>query len=293
VGDERRRLLIVSRSRKPGISAPLPSRMLMVNWASLRRRCQLTCAKSGSPASGSFSSGVAIPGRVQSRVITREEPACLAARRTRSAGSRPPSGATWSTSAGPAPHPPPRSRGPPSCYWSAAAIATPTRPGRSAAGAGTRSPTWSPGSTGRGPRPLRPGMAGATPCLRREGPGSHPPGGRPDAHPGAGRDGDLVPGHPAAGVAVSPRRPTGRLHLHHLARAHGGRSHLPADPHLVPDRVRRPPPEGRAGDCHRPGCGCEKKLIETAYRSAPGLGLEVWCCDQAGPFQTAPHPGRS
>jgi hypothetical protein len=34
-------------------------------------------------------------------------------------------------------------------------------------------------------------------------------------------------------------------------------------------------------------------LIEDAYRLAPGLGLEVWCCDQAGPFQTAPHSGRS
>jgi hypothetical protein len=34
-------------------------------------------------------------------------------------------------------------------------------------------------------------------------------------------------------------------------------------------------------------------LIEDAYRSAPGAGLEVWCVDQAGPFQTAPCPGRS
>lgn len=34
-------------------------------------------------------------------------------------------------------------------------------------------------------------------------------------------------------------------------------------------------------------------MIEAAYRLGPGLGLEVWCCDQAGPFQTAPHAGRS
>jgi hypothetical protein len=34
-------------------------------------------------------------------------------------------------------------------------------------------------------------------------------------------------------------------------------------------------------------------LIEDAYRLAPGLGLEVWGTDQAGPFQTVPHPGRS
>lgn len=33
-------------------------------------------------------------------------------------------------------------------------------------------------------------------------------------------------------------------------------------------------------------------MIEDAYRLAPGLGLEVWCADQAGPFQTVPHPGR-
>ena len=34
-------------------------------------------------------------------------------------------------------------------------------------------------------------------------------------------------------------------------------------------------------------------MIEDAYRLGPGLGLEVWCTDQAGPFQTAPWPGRS
>ena len=34
-------------------------------------------------------------------------------------------------------------------------------------------------------------------------------------------------------------------------------------------------------------------MIEDAYRLASGLGLEVWCGDQAGPFQTVPHPGRS
>jgi hypothetical protein len=33
-------------------------------------------------------------------------------------------------------------------------------------------------------------------------------------------------------------------------------------------------------------------LIEDAYQLARGLGLEVWCCDQAGPFQTVPQPGR-
>jgi hypothetical protein len=34
-------------------------------------------------------------------------------------------------------------------------------------------------------------------------------------------------------------------------------------------------------------------LIEEAYVLGEGLGLSVWCCDQAGPFQTVPHPGQS
>jgi hypothetical protein len=34
-------------------------------------------------------------------------------------------------------------------------------------------------------------------------------------------------------------------------------------------------------------------LIEDAYRLGEGLGLSVWCTDQAGPFQTAPYPGQS
>ncbi|HEX4613483.1 MAG TPA: hypothetical protein VH092_35200 [Urbifossiella sp.] len=34
-------------------------------------------------------------------------------------------------------------------------------------------------------------------------------------------------------------------------------------------------------------------MIEDAYTSAPGLGLEVWCEDEAGPFQAIPHPGSS
>jgi len=34
-------------------------------------------------------------------------------------------------------------------------------------------------------------------------------------------------------------------------------------------------------------------LIEDAYTLGESLGLEVWCEDEAGPFQTIPHPGQS
>jgi len=34
-------------------------------------------------------------------------------------------------------------------------------------------------------------------------------------------------------------------------------------------------------------------LIEDAYTTAASLGLAVWCEDEAGPFQTVPHPGES
>jgi hypothetical protein len=34
-------------------------------------------------------------------------------------------------------------------------------------------------------------------------------------------------------------------------------------------------------------------LIEDAYRLGEAMGLSVWCADEAGPFQTVPHPGPS
>jgi hypothetical protein len=34
-------------------------------------------------------------------------------------------------------------------------------------------------------------------------------------------------------------------------------------------------------------------LIEDADRTGEVMGLSVWCTDQAGPFQTVPHPGTS
>lgn len=34
----------------------------------------------------------------------------------------------------------------------------------------------------------------------------------------------------------------------------------------------------------------KKNLVERAYIEGPRLGLETWCEDEAGPFQTVPHP---
>ncbi len=34
-------------------------------------------------------------------------------------------------------------------------------------------------------------------------------------------------------------------------------------------------------------------MIEDAYRLGEAMGRSVWCTDQAGPFQTVPHPGAS
>ena len=34
-------------------------------------------------------------------------------------------------------------------------------------------------------------------------------------------------------------------------------------------------------------------MIEDAYRQGEAMGIPVWCTDQAGPFQTIPHPGTS
>jgi len=42
-----------------------------------------------------------------------------------------------------------------------------------------------------------------------------------------------------------------------------------------------------------PDTQAKKKLIEDAYLHAQALGLDLWCEDEAGPFQTAPVPGPS
>jgi hypothetical protein len=60
---------------------------------------------------------------------------------------------------------------------------------------------------------------------------------------------------------------------------------------VVPDRPGATSSESGSRHRHRSGRRGEKKLIEDAYRFGEALGLPVWCCDQAGPFQTVPHPG--
>lgn len=37
----------------------------------------------------------------------------------------------------------------------------------------------------------------------------------------------------------------------------------------------------------------QKNALERAYREAEGLGIAVWCEDEAGPYQTIPYPGAS
>jgi hypothetical protein len=59
----------------------------------------------------------------------------------------------------------------------------------------------------------------------------------------------------------------------------------------------RPGPAAAAGrdgrDRHRPAGGPQKELIERAYRTAEALGLQLWCEDEAGPYQAIPQPGPS
>ena len=106
---------------------------------------------------------------------------------------------------------------------------------------------------------------GRAPTYDAGGPRPHPARGRPHPDPGSRRHRHLVAHDPAARPPGRPRRAAERLHLHHLAGAPRGRVHVPADPHLVPDRVRRPPPQGRGRDRHRPRRRSQKKLIEDAY----------------------------
>jgi hypothetical protein len=61
----------------------------------------------------------------------------------------------------------------------------------------------------------------------------------------------------------------------------------------VQHRDRQAQAEDWGGRRGRPGRHPQKDLIERAYRTAEALGLELWCQDEAGPYQAIPQPGPS
>jgi hypothetical protein len=106
---------------------------------------------------------------------------------------------------------------------------------------------------------LQPRHGGGTATIYGRGrPRAHSARGGADTGPGARRHRDLVPLDSAARAALGPRRPVPRLLLHPLAGTSRGRLRPPADPHLVSHRRGAAPPQGRAGDRHRPGRRGEK-----------------------------------
>jgi hypothetical protein len=62
---------------------------------------------------------------------------------------------------------------------------------------------------------------------------------------------------------------------------------------MVSDRDGQAQTQERRGDGDRSGDGAKKGLIDMAYRLAEAAGLELWCEDEAGPYQAIPHPGAS
>lgn len=63
---------------------------------------------------------------------------------------------------------------------------------------------------------------------------------------------------------------------------------------MAPHGDGAPQTQGRHGGAdHRPPRHPQKKIIEWAYRVAEALGLQLWCQDEAGPYQAIPHPGPS
>jgi hypothetical protein len=84
-----------------------------------------------------------------------------------------------------------------------------------------------------------------------------------------------------------------RWHEHHSPRAARRGQFLPADAHLVSDGDGAAEAQGGRRDRGRPTDGSKKGLIELAYRVAEGVGIPVWCQDEAGPYQAIPQPGQS
>ena len=97
-----------------------------------------------------------------------------------------------------------------------------------------------------------------------------------------------------SGVAASAGWVADGQHGDDPGRALGGRVPLAAGSHLVPHGPGPAAASGRDGrGRHRPTGDPQKELIERAYHTAEALGLQVWCEDEAGPYQAIPQPGTS
>jgi hypothetical protein len=86
--------------------------------------------------------------------------------------------------------------------------------------------------------------------------------------------------------------PHGR-HEHHSTRAARRRQFVPADTDLVSDGDGAAQAQGGRRHRGRSTDGAKKGLIELAYHVAEGVGIPVWCQDEAGPYQAVPQPGQS
>jgi DDE superfamily endonuclease len=62
---------------------------------------------------------------------------------------------------------------------------------------------------------------------------------------------------------------------------------------LVSNRHGQAQTQGRRRHRDRSPHGRKKGLIELAYRLAEAAGLQLWCQDEAGPYQAIPQPGAS
>src|SRR5829696_8200149 len=156
------------------------------------------------------------------------------------------------------------------------------------------------GPAGRAVQPRGPGRRDAAIWGRSAGPvrhgrtGAHPRRVPPRARSGTRRHGHLVAHHAATGAAPGSGWAAHGEHGHDSGGAVGSRVHLAAESQLVPYRHGPAPPAGWDG-----GAGArlprhpQKEVIERAYRVGEACGLQVWCQDEAGPYQAVPQPGAS
>ncbi|CAA9578683.1 MAG: hypothetical protein AVDCRST_MAG88-3077, partial [uncultured Thermomicrobiales bacterium] len=183
-----------------------------------------------------------------------------------------------------------------------------------------------PGAAGDGPAgggrrsDLRPGgPAGGLPQQHGGGRSGRPlqpsRAGRADHCAGTRAEGGLRYGGPRAnrGHGAAAARPARRWHRHLVARdtgahpaprglaaggsddrapgvAHGGQF-LSAGANVVPDGDGAAQAQSGRRPGGRPGDGSKKGRIERAYRLAEAAGVQVWCQDEAGPYQAIPQPG--